>query len=471
MINNDSKTQLTNGTLIAYGSLALPIAIADLPIILYLPAFYAKEVGLNIGMVGLVFLFARLWDGFSDPIIGTLSDRTTSRFGRRKPWVIVGAPLLMIAAWFLCNPPQEVGLLYLFLWAILFYTAQTIMRIPYWSWGAELSQSYDERSKVTGFRESAAMIGNLVVASAPLLFLPKDAPVRDVLFLIAVLLVILIPATTVPLVSKITDQQSPKKLEFQFIRDARCVAQNTPFIKLLTVYGLVEVSLGVLNSVAIFLVGIALGLPNEFFSLFFIEYVAAILFAPAVVRLANKFGKHITMGSALLIMVVIYLIGFILPMGSYLLTAICICCLGLTLSCIGILPTSILADVIDYDTATSGEPKTGIYVAVLNLSMKLGLALGVGITYGFLALVGFDPSASNHNAEDVLMVRMAGFGLTSILLIPAIYILWKFPITKNVQRELRRRIDANNIKLSPGRVKAADLANEPLAAPLRPNNP
>ena len=182
LTNPDTKMPISNGALITYAALAAPLSIAELPIVIYLPTFYAKEIGLNIGLVGLVFLLARLWDGFSDPVIGTLSDRINSPFGRRKPWVIVGAPLLMGATWFLCNPPDQVGLLYLGFWAVLFYTALTIVKIPYWSWGAELSSDYEERSRITGFRESGSMIGNIIVAAAPLLLLPNDAPIRDVLF-------------------------------------------------------------------------------------------------------------------------------------------------------------------------------------------------------------------------------------------------------------------------------------------------
>ena len=468
--NRHVKTPLSNGALIAYGGLALPLSIAELPIILYLPAFYAKEVGLSIGMVGLVFLLARLWDGISDPIIGTLSDRSTSRFGRRKSWVVAGAPLLMAAAWFLCNPPETVGLFYLGFWAVLFYTAQTIVKIPYWSWGAELSSNYEERSKVTGFRESGSMIGNLVVASAPLLLLPNDAPVRDVLFLISALIITLIPITTVPLITKIPDRSPLVNPTFDLIRDIKSLTKNGPLIRFLTAFGLMEISIGVINSVAIFSIDIGLGLPGAFFSLFFIQYVAAILFAPLVVRLANRFDKHIILTGALVAMFVLYLIAFNLPMGNYIPVAFLIVFIGMVYSCKAILPPSILADIVDYGVSTSGEERTGVYVAALNLIMKLGLALGVGIAYGFLGLVGFDPSAPSHNAHDVLMVRTSAYGITSVLLIPAILILWKFPITKKVQRELRRKIEANTVNAKQGANNNVDAPMHKLGKATSENN-
>lgn len=71
--------------LAAYGGPALPLALAEVPILLYLPAFYAKEVGISAGLVGLIFSAGRLWDGLADVLIGWLSDRSRSRFGRRKP--------------------------------------------------------------------------------------------------------------------------------------------------------------------------------------------------------------------------------------------------------------------------------------------------------------------------------------------------------------------------------------------------
>lgn len=443
MTNSHIQEKLSKGSLIVYGGLALPIAIAELPIILYLPAFYAKEVGLSIGMVGLVFLLARLWDGISDPIIGILSDRTNSHFGRRKPWIIVGAPLLMTATWFLCNPPVQVGLLYLFLWAILFYTSQTIVKIPYWSWGAELSNNYEERSRITGFRESGSMLGNLIAAAAPVLLLPNGAPVRDVLLLISVLLVVLIPLAVTPLTIAMKDHNPIARYKFDLIQTMRELSSNGPLKRFLVAIACLDMSLGVINSVAIFLVDIGFDLPGTFFSLFLIEYIIAILVAPLVVRLASRLGKHIVLTMLFCLLLLVNIIGFMLPAGNYALVVVWVCMMGVVFSGVFILPPSILADIVDHDTAGSGEERAGIYMAALNLTFKLGLALGVGIAYGFLDIAGFDAAAATHTARDVTLIRIAFFGISSVLLIPAIPILWKFPITKTVQRELRRKIEEN----------------------------
>ena len=135
--------------------------------------------------------------------------------------------------------------------------------------------------------------------------------------------------------------------------------------------------------------------------------------------------------------------------------------LGVVFSGLSIIPTSILADIVDYDTAVSGEERAGIYMAALSLVMKLGLALGVGIAFGFLDIVGFDAAATTHTAQDAWVIRVAFCGIGSALLVPAIPILWKFPITKKIQRQLQRTIEANanNIKQDSENNGCAELGN------------
>jgi len=136
MINKESD--INRKTLLAYSGLALPLTLIELPLGMYLPAFYAKEMGISLAAIGIIFTVARLWDGFSDLLIGRLSDQLTSPYGRRKPWVLLGGPLLILSAWCLFNPTGNIDTSYLVLWLVLFYTVLTIVKIPYWTWGAEL---------------------------------------------------------------------------------------------------------------------------------------------------------------------------------------------------------------------------------------------------------------------------------------------------------------------------------------------
>ena len=145
--------RLPRPVLLAYGALGLPLPALNLPLYVYLPAFYADELGLGLATVGAALFAARLLDALSDPLIGELSDRSRSRLGRRRPWLLLAAPLLLGSTWLLFVPEGAVGGAYLLLWSALAYLAWTLMLLPYAAWGAELAAGSHERSRITAVRE------------------------------------------------------------------------------------------------------------------------------------------------------------------------------------------------------------------------------------------------------------------------------------------------------------------------------
>ena len=162
-------TPLTHTTLLAYGLLGLPLAALNLPLYIYLPAFYAEEVGLGLGTVGLVLFTARLLDTITDPIIGELGDRTQTRIGRRLPWMIAACPFLIIATMMLFIPRGDAGPVYLFVWTSLTYLGWTMMILSFTAMGAELSGDYHERSRIAGAREGFVVAGIILAAALPIM--------------------------------------------------------------------------------------------------------------------------------------------------------------------------------------------------------------------------------------------------------------------------------------------------------------
>ena len=442
-LNTDSGS-LSRGQLFCYGALALPLSIASAPILIYLPAFYAKELGLDLGLVGLVFLLTRLWDGISDPLIGWLSDRTNLRIGRRKPWVIAGAPLLMVAIWFLCMPPDDVGLAYLALWAVLFYLAYTIVIVPYWSWGAELTSDYNQRNAVTGSREMFTMLGSLILGAAPVIFLPSDAPIADVLAMLTVILLVLIPLATI-LLLPVSDQQPQRRSRAGIFHAFREVVGCQLFIKFLAAFLLAYMALGIGNSVVVFFIGDALLLQQGLYIFIFIQYATAIVVAPFAVRLAAVVDKHIVIICGMMFIVIAFVLWGFIPSKSVYLAALGFGILGIGFSPFIVLPTSILADIIDYDTAQSGEDRAGLFVAVYNFTLKVGLAAGVGFSYLYLDIVGYDPSNNAQDEMDVLWLKFIFCGVTSLLFVMAMYCLRDFPVGRAMQKALREKIDNTRI--------------------------
>ncbi|NJL09187.1 MAG: MFS transporter, partial [Methylacidiphilales bacterium] len=120
----------SRGQILAYAAPALPLAALALPFYVLVPEFYARSVGLPIATVGAVLLAVRIFDAITDPLIGFLADRTRARFGRRRIWVAVAAPLTAGAAAMVFLPPEGAGALHLLLWAGLMSLAWTALAVP-----------------------------------------------------------------------------------------------------------------------------------------------------------------------------------------------------------------------------------------------------------------------------------------------------------------------------------------------------
>ena len=150
---------LKRSTILIHGSVGMPLAIIGYPLVVYLPPFYAQEVGLNMALMAIVLVIARMSDVITDPLIGTLSDRWQTRIGRRKPWLIMGVPLMLFGTVMIFMPPEGIGIGHLLTWTIIMYLGWTMVTLPYGAWGAELSPLYHQRSRITASREGFVLIG------------------------------------------------------------------------------------------------------------------------------------------------------------------------------------------------------------------------------------------------------------------------------------------------------------------------
>src|SRR5690606_36125627 len=158
---------LKRSTILMHGSVGIPLAIIGYPLAVYLPPFYAQEVGLNMALMALVLVLARFSDVITDPLVGMLSDRWRTRFGRRKPWLVMGTPLMLLGTVMIFMPPDGAGIMHLLVWTVLMYLGWTMVTLPYGAWGAELSTLYHQRSRVTASREGFILLGLFIAALAP----------------------------------------------------------------------------------------------------------------------------------------------------------------------------------------------------------------------------------------------------------------------------------------------------------------
>lgn len=427
-------------TLLFYGMPALPLSMLTMPLVLYIPPFYAAEVGLSLTLVGAVFFLARAWDGVTDPLIGLLSDRSRTRWGRRKPWILAGTPLLMIATWFLCQPPEGAGFAYLLFWVFFFYATWTMVQIPHLSWGAELSDDYRERSRIVGFREGSFLVGVLCATGLPILVLGAAEPsLREILRVFAISVVIILPVSVILCLLMVPHQQGVRQ-SLSITEMVGVLRRNRLFLRILAVTFLVWLGIHVYNATVLLVLQHVLGFPGSvFLKLVFLQFVIGTLFTPFIVRIANRIGKHVALalgifGTALALPAM----SMVTPGATWqIMTVFAI--FGLVISPIWVLPTALVADVVDYGALRGGGRQEGLYMALYTIAVKAALAVSVGVALPLLDILGFDPAGSNGEGA-LLALKAVGLWLPALILLPAGLLLWRYPLDAARHHTIVRRL-------------------------------
>ncbi|MGL5136125.1 MAG: MFS transporter [Beijerinckiaceae bacterium] len=430
--------------LLAYGLPALPLALLTLPFYVIVPSYYT-QIGIPIAVVGQILLAVRIFDAFSDPIAGYLSDRTKSRFGRRKPWFAVGIPFTALAAYMVFSPPDEVSATHLMVWSLALTVGWTIALVPYNAWGAELSPSYEGRTRVVTTREAFAFIGTLAALILQFVFSDAESPARGLERTLDAFALVM--AIGLPLLALVTIVGAPEPADrsvqrLGFRDGLGFLRNNRPFARLLGAFFINGLANGL--PVTLFLMFVADRLQlGEKAGLFLVVYfVAGLIGMPFWLKLARMTSKHRSWCWAMLLACAAFIFAPFLPPGAEAGFLIICVVTGFAVGADLTLPGAMQADVIDVDTAASGEQRSGLYMAFWGLATKLALALAVGFAFPVLSASGFDPGTGERAAFGLMVLALLYAAAPVALKLAAIALMWNFPLSPERQRELKAAIEA-----------------------------
>ncbi|MBT5205016.1 MAG: MFS transporter [Gammaproteobacteria bacterium] len=488
MAEQDKPAILDAKTVYLHGCIGLPMAVIGYPLAIWIPAHYAGGLGLSLAAVGTILMLARFTDVITDPIIGELSDRWQTRFGRRKPWLIVGAPLMMIGVYKLFIPPEGVGLMYFLIWLTLFFLGSTIISLPHRAWGAELSSDYHQRSRVTAARELYVLFGLMVAAAVPMIIeiladrggsvgqvfsaLWQDAtgaftgnlgdtkPVDratltgPVLAGLAWVIIGVLPVCVFLVNSFVKEPANHHPSKLSLREGASLVWRNGPMRRILMIALLVIFGESFRNAVSLFFIRDIVGIPTIGAAYFF-YFIAGLAAIPFWLWLGRTIGKHRAFLCTLVTVAIVSGGNFFLSNGDYLPFFLMFIIKGFCFGGLQFLPVAMLADVIDVDTARSGANRAGTYFAILGLTEKLAVALGTGFSLNVVGLLGFDPTGGMAASTDagILSLRIVYCGGPILFYGLALKLIWSYPLTPQRQERLRQSIERRNLRLA---AKSAD---------------
>ncbi len=432
----------SNFTLAAFAGPCLPMAALGLPLVLNLPTFYAQSMGLSLDVVGYIFLAVRLIDISFDPILGSLMDRTRTRIGRFRPWLVASIFVMSLATWMLFLPPgNKASALYLGGWLLLIYLGFSMSVLAQTAWASVLSPDYDQRSRIYGFWTTGNVLGIVLVMILSIVVTKLGGNDAQGVAAMGLFIVALLPIT-IGVAAWRVPEPVPEKTTHGTIRD------YLDFLKLAAVRRLMWTDLlfglapGITAALALFYFASVKHLGAfESKVLIFCYFAAGLVGASFWTWIATKIGKHKAMALAGVMFAVFYVAVFLAPAGNFILLMVTMLGVGIPFCANQVLLRAMLADVGDEDRLLSGKDRTGMLFALLTATNKVGYALAA-LTFVPLQWAGFDKAeGAPQSAHALDMLSLLFVGLPIALLLIASWVIFSFPLNKAQQVEIRRQLE------------------------------
>jgi len=447
-VTDTAKNKVPFFRKLTYSMPAFSLAVVGIPVYVYLPKFYTDVVGIDIVGLGYILLTVRVFDALTDPAIGYISDRTHTRYGRRRPYIALGAVCVALTMFFLFNPPAaspafEMVWFTVFIYALFLFW--TLVVVPYESLGPEITFDYNDRTSLFAMRDGFLIAGTLAAASSPALIqwlfsLSNDASGERVKFFwISVLYAPLIVATCWWCVLTIKElPQRKKETHVNLLKGLRQVTRNRPFLILLVAYTISAVGNNLPATLILYYVQYVL--QSDLADLFLLIYFASgILFLPGWIQVSRRTGKKFAWLASMAINTGAFIGVFFLGPGDVFIYGILVFISGIGFGATLAIPSAIQADVIDYDELMSGERREGQYIGLWSIAKKMAAAVGVGIGLSVLGLAGYTPNV--EQSEQVRLTLRTLYALVpSVCNIIAFGIALSYPISSRIHRDIRTAI-------------------------------
>jgi len=447
-----STTQVPWITKIAYAAPAFALAVVGIPVYVYIPKFYTDVVGVNIAALGVLLFGVRIFDAVTDPAFGYLSDRTRSRFGRRRPYLAGGSILISVTLFMLFHPPGGSAFFETLWFGISIYTLflfWTAVVVPYESLGPEITFDYDERTALFGMRDGFLIAGTMAAAASPTLvrwaFGLDDSPAgeRQTFFWIAVIYAPLVIGTC--WWCALAVGETPRKIRSGSTRiwqGLKQASSNRPFVILLISFTISSIGNNLPATLILYYVQYVLrsDMAEAFLLLYF---VTGIVFLPGWVKLAGRTGKKAAWLGAMAVNTGAFMGVFFLGAGDTVLYGILVFLSGIGFGAALALPSAIQADVIDYDELYSGERREGQYIGLWSIAKKLAAAVGIGAALSALGWSGYKPNVE-QSEQVVFTLRTLYAGVPSICNLIGFLVVLAYPIDGEKHRQIRDAIERRN---------------------------
>jgi len=438
----NTPSNLSRGQILRLSAFALPLYAAYQPVIAYVPTILARHYGIALTTLGTVFLAGQVINALLDPVVGTLSDRCGSRFGRRRPWVAGGGVLFIVGVAMLFFPPAQVSPAWLAAGALAYFSGSSITQTALFAWSGEVSGDYAQRTRIAAhftLLSSVALVLVLVLPAIADHLRPDDLPLRLHLFG-ALVLASAVPALLLMLTAAPDTATAGARTAAAPLAAIRAVFANPLILRVIAADAIVTAGQSVRTGLLLFVVTLYFHRPEWAAGLFLFQYSFGLLAAPIWQRIGIALGKAraAVLGEAAQAAINLALLALTPDRFSLLLALTA--AQGLTQGAGNLMLRALVADVADAHAAQTGEERTGLYYSAFSISMKVGSALALGLALPLLGWLGFTPQGTNGPAalSGLLLVFALGPALAHAI---AAGLMAGFPLDRHSHARIRARLD------------------------------
>lgn len=402
---------LSRLSILGYAFLAPSIAFAQLPLYLYIPKYYHVVFGLNLGTIGIILLTIRSIDALKDPFLGLGVDKLLQAKFTHRQIIIFSLIPFLISYYYLFHPPQSIGIMISLAIALLsLHFFDSLLNIAYLALGAAMTDHYHERTRITAYREGIKVIGVILAALLPAVFIHTQDDSRQLVesFTVAAYVLALLVGIGgflfyrwSPSPKSHGDNTKPAPLRTVFKK----AIQYLPFRNLVTIYAFNSIAAAISATLVFFFIDHVLKASSYTFVFLTIYFLAAVCGMGVWTRLAKIRSKRFSWLVGMIVSIMAYSYAFWLTEGDVIIFGFICFFSGLCLGSDVAIPPAIFADVID---AVDPHKKWHAgFFGVWNVTTKLSVAVAPGLALSLLDYAGFNENPGSRSSLTMLAITYA----------------------------------------------------------------
>ncbi len=447
------SNRLSRRTKLVYGVGDTGFSLTSTILGAYFAIFMTDVVGIRPGVAAAAIFIGRSWDYINDPLFGHISDRTRTRWGRRRPFLLFGAlPYALTFTMLWWRPPWENVLALAVYYAvayILYEASATLIYMPYFALTPELTSDYDERTALTTYRMFFSILGSLLAFTIPLAivgsFIPQNAPkvlTMGLVFGIAAALPLFLVFFGTRERQEYMEQEQPSLRQ-----SLQAAMQNRPFVLGLVIFLLTWVAVEIVQAMLLFFIKYVVQREPQNDLIMAMIFVTAILALPIWEWVSRRWSKRWAYIAGIAFWAVVQLVLITVNPSTSLTLILFLCFLaGIGVAAAHVLPWSIIPDAIEWGEWQTGERHEGMFYSLVTLTRKVTTSIAIPLALLLLEFTGYVPNVVEQPANALWGIRIAIGPIPAAMLCIGILFAFKYPLTRERYAQVTQQLESRRAK-------------------------